>query len=184
MTRIKNIEEDKTMDEQERMDLFDGDRSPLGRTASRGALLAEGEYIVAVGMWIVNSKREILLTKRSAEKRYMPGKWENPSGHVLAGETSERAVIRELEEETGINVCLADMRFLGTAKVGHYFGDNYCVYKDVELNDVRLQPGETCDAKWVTLEELKRMAHDGELSAAVWEHMAAYRDAFYRAVSR
>ena len=170
------------MDAQELMDLYDGDRKPLGRTVRRKASLPEGEYIVAVGIWIVNSERKILLTKRSPEKRYMPGKWENTGGHVLAGETSEQAVIRELREETGIEVRPADMRFLGTAKVDYYFGDNYCVYQDVDLCDVRLQPGETCDVKWVTLGELERMARDGELAASVWVHMDAYRDAFYQAV--
>ena len=61
-----------------------------------------GEYHMAVIVVIVNSRGEVLLTRRAKEKDLCPGWWENTGGSVLAGETSLEAILRELREETGI----------------------------------------------------------------------------------
>lgn len=52
------------------------------------------------GACISNSKGEILLQKRSREKEI----WGLPGGAVEFGESIEEAVIREVKEETGLNV--------------------------------------------------------------------------------
>ncbi len=45
----------------------------------------------------------LYLQKRSKRKDIQPGKWDTSvGGHVFSGETIERAVIREAEEELGI----------------------------------------------------------------------------------
>lgn len=68
-------------------DLYDEHRAPLGRTHQRGLPLAPGEYHLAVIVVIVNSRGEVLLTRRSPEKAVCPGWWENTGGAVQAGET-------------------------------------------------------------------------------------------------
>lgn len=87
-------------------DLYDESRRPLGRTARRDEPLQPGEYHVVVGIWVFDGKGHILLTRRDASKRYMPGKWENTGGHVVSGEDSRAAAARELWEETGIQAVL------------------------------------------------------------------------------
>lgn len=166
--------------EIEYRDLYDENRRPLGRSVPANTRLQPDEYMVAVGMWIINSRGEILITRRSPEKRYAPNLWENPAGHRQAGEDSLQAVLREVEEETGVRVAAEQVRFLGSAQSWPYFGDNYCVRMDVPLSAIRLQPGETCDVKWVTLAQLEDMAKNGELAPSVWTHMDAYRANFYR----
>lgn len=55
----------------------------------------------------------VLLTQRP-EGKSMAGLWEFPGGKVEPGETPETALIRELEEELGINTwasCLAPLTF-------------------------------------------------------------------------
>ena len=57
-----------------------------------------------VHVLVFNSKDELLLQKRSMSKDVAPGKWDTSvGGHVNAGETLEEAVMREMEEELGIN---------------------------------------------------------------------------------
>ena len=47
------------------------------------------------------------------------------------------------------------------------------------------QPGETCAAKWVTPEELDKMAQSGELSPSVLSHLeGSYREAFLQFIGR
>lgn len=47
---------------------------------------------------------KFLVTKRMATDSYMPGVWDLPGGTVEAGETIEKALIREVTEETGLVV--------------------------------------------------------------------------------
>jgi len=55
---------------------------------------------IAVGI-IRNPQHEIFITQRNAGS-HMAGFWEFPGGKVDAGETPEQALMRELDEETGI----------------------------------------------------------------------------------
>ena len=50
------------------------------------------------GCIVMNEKNEILLVHHNA------GHWDLPKGHVEAGETEEQTAIREVKEETNIDV--------------------------------------------------------------------------------
>jgi 8-oxo-dGTP diphosphatase len=62
---------------------------------------------------LVDADGRVLIARRPEGKR-MAGLWEFPGGKVAPGETPERALIRELEEELGIDTresCLAPIAF-------------------------------------------------------------------------
>ncbi len=62
---------------------------------------------------LIDRDGRILLAQRP-EGKSMAGLWEFPGGKVEHGETPEAALIRELEEELGINTwcsCLAPLSF-------------------------------------------------------------------------
>ncbi len=54
---------------------------------------------------LVDRDNRVLIAKRPAGKS-MEGLWEFPGGKVEVGETPEVALVRELAEELGIEVCL------------------------------------------------------------------------------
>ena len=56
---------------------------------------------ISVGI-IRNEQKEIFITQRDASS-HMAGCWEFPGGKIETGESPEQAVIRELQEEVGIN---------------------------------------------------------------------------------
>src|SRR6266550_426699 len=79
---------------------------------------AEGRRVVLVAaVALIDPDGRVLLAERPAGKP-MAGLWEFPGGKVHAGETPEGALIRELEEELGIDVaasCLAPFTFASHA---------------------------------------------------------------------
>lgn len=55
-------------------------------------------HIVAAGGLIINDRSEILLVKNPRKG------WEYPGGIIEPGETLPQGLIREIKEETGVNV--------------------------------------------------------------------------------
>jgi 8-oxo-dGTP diphosphatase len=64
--------------------------------------------LVVVAAALTNQADEILLQLRP-EGRSMAGLWEFPGGKVEPGESPESALVRELKEELGVSVSLADL---------------------------------------------------------------------------
>jgi 8-oxo-dGTP diphosphatase len=69
--------------------------------------------VLVAAVALVDGDGRVLLAQRPAGKT-LAGMWEFPGGKVEPGETPERALIRELKEELGIDVaasCLAPFTF-------------------------------------------------------------------------
>lgn len=162
----------------EHWDLFDGARNPLGKTRLRGTPGTPGEYHIVVSIWTVNSHGNILLTLRDSAKESYPNCWENTGGSALAGETSRQAAVRELEEETGIVASEDELVLIGIEPTRDSFVDHYLLRRDVPLGEIRLQEGETADAKWVTLAELDAMIVDLSLAKPIGEQFNEIRERF------
>ena len=85
-------------------------------TAATAADSARPIVLVAA-VALIDPDGRVLLAQRPAGKP-MAGLWEFPGGKVHAGETPEVALIRELDEELGIDVvasCLAPFTFASHA---------------------------------------------------------------------
>ena len=73
----------------------------------------EVPIILVVAVALVDVDGRVLIAQRP-EGKSMAGLWEFPGGKVDPGETPEQALIRELQEELGIDVtenCLAPFTF-------------------------------------------------------------------------
>ena len=95
----------------EMWDIYDENKKRTGRTMKKNDwCLKEGEYHLTVLGIVAHTDGRFLITKRVMTKAWAPGWWEVSGGACQAGETSKEAVLREVQEETGLDVsgiCLA-----------------------------------------------------------------------------
>ncbi|MAB14996.1 8-oxo-dGTP diphosphatase MutT [Parvibaculum sp.] len=79
--------------------------------------MSETKIVLVAACALVDADGRVLMAKRP-EGKPMAGLWEFPGGKVEAGETPEASLIRELQEELGIDVteaCLAPLSFASHA---------------------------------------------------------------------
>jgi 8-oxo-dGTP diphosphatase len=72
-----------------------------------------GQIVLGVGAVVWNDEAEVLLIRRSKPPRL--GEWSLPGGKVEFGETLRAALLREVREETGLDVQIVDL--LDTAEI-------------------------------------------------------------------
>ena len=126
-------------------DVYDADRCPTGRRHRRAEPMGEGEFHLVVYAWIRGGDGRYLLTKRSPNKGY-PNMWECTGGSALAGDDSLTAALREVREETGLRLDPMRGRRVASHKVTGRFEDVWLFERDVALDELTLQEGETCGA--------------------------------------
>jgi 8-oxo-dGTP diphosphatase len=134
--------------------------------------------VVGVGGVVVRDGRALLI-RRGKEPLY--GRWVVPGGTVELGETLEEALVREMEEETGLRVEPVEVltvfdridRDGGRVSYHYVIVDFLCRWRS---GDARAA-SDALDVAWVSAEELPRY----DLPAKALD---VVRDALGRAAAR
>ena len=147
-------------------DIYDKDRNRTGRVHLRGTPWKKGEYGLVVCVWVYDGKGKLLLTRRAKEKSFA-GTWENSGGAARAGETSLEAIVRELREETGIRAEPEEFQLIGSGRDRYNHYDYYCLRRDIPIEAVVLQEGETDDAAWLTFGEVHRLVEEKKICRVI-----------------
>lgn len=139
-------------------DVYDIEKNKLKKVIDRHSnqLLGEGEYHLGVEAIIVNSKKQILISKRSEFKNKYPFLWECNGGAVKSGETSRQGIIRELKEELGLQFHEKNALFYKCIRddESKLFKDIWIFKEDVDIGEIRFEDHEVIDVMWVTIDEL------------------------------
>lgn len=143
-------------------DIYDRDGNLTGRLHRRGDPLRRGDYHLTVHIWLQDTDGKFLVTQRAPNKGYA-GLWECTGGSALAGEDSRTAAVREVLEETGLTILPeAGERLLHRQREDD-LNDVWLFRQKIDRTAIRLLPGETVDAKWVTAEQILEMEQAGEM---------------------
>ena len=143
-------------------DIYDKEKNLTGRTHRRGTPWKKGEYGLVVCVWVYDGQGNLLMTRRAKEKSFA-GTWENSGGAARAGENSRQAIARELFEETGIRAGEDEFEFMETSRDKNCHYDFYCLKRSTPIEQIRLQPGETDDAKWVSFDQVHQMVEQKQI---------------------
>lgn len=110
-----------------------------------------------IAVFFVNDNKELLLQKRSPNKRFSPNKWGLCAGHVDSGETPDSTALREKKEELGIKLSPGDLRILEDRDVLKLESNSrltrmyYVIYNK---NDFTIQTEELSEVKWFNIDDV------------------------------
>ena len=148
----------------ELVDIYDKDRNKTGKVKDRFKdELEVGEFALVVGTLLINSKKQLLISKRSMKKTSYPGYWEFIGGASITGENSEDAIIREVEEEIGIKLKIEDGIFVKSIKTDHLHKDLWAFKLDIDLNELHLDENEVERVKWENIDNVIKLRENGEM---------------------
>jgi 8-oxo-dGTP diphosphatase len=121
--------------------------------------------VPCVGAVIRDETGRILLIKRGHE----PGKglWSVPGGRIEPGETDQQAVVREVREETGLEVECGPL--LGAIDRPGMSGTILQIsdYRAVVVGGELIAGDDAADARWLTVEEASELDSTGRLTGGL-----------------
>jgi 8-oxo-dGTP diphosphatase len=120
------------------------------------AAMAEAQFWIGVH-GVIECGREILVLRRAPSMIYKPGAWDLPGGHLAPGETFEQCLMREIAEETSLGIAVSRLLGVNQAPDGPYVQIIFSC-KPIGRNQIRLQPREHDDARWLPVEAVAAQA--------------------------
>lgn len=144
------------MNATEMVVLLDDAGRPIGETSKAAVHTQETPLHLAFSCYLLNDLGELLLTRRSPEKKTWPGVWTNSfCGHPAPGEDPEDAVLRRAHYELGVDVrrielILPDFRYRAVDPSGIVENELCPVYVARVLGSLRPNPLEVSDYAWMS----------------------------------
>lgn len=153
----------------ELIDILNSDLT-VQKTCLKSYAHMHGQLHASVHIWFYTLSNEILLQKRANSKIAFPNLWDvSVAGHISSGEKAITAAIRETEEEIGLTISEADLKFIGNFKEffkhGDSFIDNeihyiYLSQLNNKLSDLAIQKDELSDLRLININEFKKFINN------------------------
>lgn len=125
---------------------------------------AHGQQVFSVCAFVwhdFDGVKKLFLPRRAPTKKFWPDVYELPGGHVDWGETFEAALVREVKEEFDADIKLGDPYHLFTydnhVKGSHSVEVIYFATFISPLEDIKLEPEDHSEFKWLSEEELPQI---------------------------
>lgn len=136
---------------------------------------AHGQQVISVCGFITydfNGVTKLFLAKRADTKKFLPGLYELPGGHVDFGEDIVEGLKREITEEFGMTVSVGDpfsvFTYLNEVKGSHSIQVTYFAKFNEPIDQIKLNPEDHSEYGWFTRDEAlakKRGKDDEEYQA-------------------
>lgn len=156
------------------VDEYDVPQTPL----PRHVVFKKGLWRRTAHVWIINSKKKLLCQQRSFKKDTSPGMWEPAVvGHIGHKDNYFSGAVREVKEETGLDISIDDLNFLKIYKDydrREFRAIFYCEL-DVEHNNVKSEVDEVEKIKFISFKTVKKYLNQSNPS---WLEIVYRKDIF------
>jgi 8-oxo-dGTP diphosphatase len=99
----------------------------------------------------VNDKRQVLLFLRDNRPDIpYPDTWDVPGGHAEDNETPEQCIVREMQEEMGVE--LKDFKLFSAIEFDDRIEYTFWKHENIDIDSIRLTEGQCL--KWFTQDEV------------------------------
>lgn len=147
----------------EKWDVYDLHRRRTGLTRRNDEPAQAGEFRLIISVILFDARGRMLIQKRTDDKSQWPGLWDlSVGGKAQAGETSQQAAMREINEEMGIAV---DLEFVAPAFTFTFpggFDDFYIAAWDGALDQLTVPNEEVAEVAWVTAGDVEAIRRRGD----------------------
>jgi isopentenyldiphosphate isomerase len=140
---------------------FVNEKDEIIGTGTKEEAWKNGDIHRIVRILIFNSKKELLIQKRSLKMKIWPGRWDvSVGGHVDEGEDYLLAAKREAKEEMGIrNIELEEVKKYftdGMREGGKIVKRFNMLYKASCESEIDFDEEEVSEIKWMSLSEIEQ----------------------------
>ena len=173
MTRGKGTTVRMT-DPGERVVLLADDGEAIGTAAKATVHTADTPLHLAFSCHLRDADGRLLVTRRALSKATWPGVWTNSfCGHPAPGEDMPAAVARRALRELGVTVTdlrivLPDFRYRAVDASGVVENEICPVFSAVTLDEVRPDPDEVAEFRWVDAADLAVAARTAPWAFSPW----------------
>lgn len=143
--------------------LFGCDGAILISTMKISKNPVHGQQVITACAFIrhnFDGAEKVFLAKRAHTKKFLPGVFELPGGHIDFGEDIVEGLKREITEELGMRVRIGDPFFVFTAlneaKGLHYIEVVYFAAFEDPIENVRINPEDHSEFQWVAENEVSK----------------------------
>lgn len=132
----------------------------MSKTSHDSETPARGQQVITACALIhhnIDGVEKVLVAKRAATKKFLPGVFELPGGHINWGEDIVEGLKREVREELGAHINVGDpyaaFTYTNEIKGSHSIEVVYFARCIDPIEKITLQPDNHSEFKWVSQEE-------------------------------
>lgn len=155
----------------EYLDILNNEGQKTGESKPRKEVHSKGYWHKGVHIWIINSRKELLVQRRSANKDVYPNKlYISVAGHPISGEEEIESIKREFEEEIGIELNTKKLEYLFTFSqevienegkfLDNQLYDVYLIEMDLDISKLKLQEDEVSEVKNIYYKDFEQMINN------------------------
>ena len=143
----------------------------MAKTSHDSETPAQGQQVMSACAFIhhnFDGAEKVFLPKRAESKKFLPGVYELPGGHIDYGEDLidglKREIMEELEMEVSIGDPFAVFTYLNEVKGSHTIEVVYFGTFVGSIDSIKIHPEDHSGYAWMSREEV--VANRGEISVA------------------
>lgn len=125
---------------------------------------AQGQQVISACAVIwheFDGVKKAFLPKRADTKKFLPGVFEVPGGHIDFGEDLVEGLKREIKEEFNMDINVGEpfgaFTYMNDVKGSHSVQVDFLATFAEPLENIKLEPEDHSDFKWVTIDEVREI---------------------------